>query len=192
MTTNVQRSDVLVIGGGLVGAVAARALSHAGLSVTVIDGEDPKTVTQAGFDGRASAIAAASKRLLRALDIWPHLAAQAALAAVAADANIQFVAPNRVETLERDRSGVRAVLSDGSEVVASLAIAADGRGSGVRKDAGIRVTGWRYPQEAIVCTVEHEHPHAFVVERHGGEARLPVFHRLDGACGTCPHHGQLG
>ena len=72
----VQRSDVLVIGGGLVGAVAARALSHAGLSVTVIDGEDPKTATKAGFDGRASAIAAASERLLSALDIWPHLVDQ--------------------------------------------------------------------------------------------------------------------
>ena len=42
----------------------------------MIDGEDPKTATQAGFDGRASAIAAASERLLSALDIWPHLVDQ--------------------------------------------------------------------------------------------------------------------
>ena len=219
MAKNVQRSDVLVIGGGLVGAVTARALSHSGLSVIVIDGEDPKTATQAGFDGRASAIAAASERLLSALDIWPHLVDQvspildirvadgasplylhydhedvgagplgylaenrhirlAALAAVAADSNIQFMAPNRVETLTRDHSGVSATLSDGTEVQASLAIAADGRGSGVRKDAGIRVTGWRYPQEAIVCTVEHELPHAFIAHEHflpaGPFAILPL------------------
>ena len=73
MAKNVQRSDVLVIGGGLVGAVTARALSHSGLSVIVIDGEDPKTATQAGFDGRATPLAAASQPFQSALDRCPHV-----------------------------------------------------------------------------------------------------------------------
>ena len=66
-------ADILIVGGGLVGGVAARALGDAGFSVAVIDGEDPSTATAAGFDGRASAIAAASERLLSAIGIWPHL-----------------------------------------------------------------------------------------------------------------------
>ena len=53
-----------------------------------------------------------------------------------------------------------------------------GAARGVRKDAGIRVTGWRYPQEAIVCTVEHELPHAFIAHEHflpaGPFAILPL------------------
>ena len=76
MANNVQRSDVLVIGGGLVGAVPRAPCRMRDFRHVVIDGEDPKTATQAGFDGRASAIAAASERLLSALDIWPHLVDQ--------------------------------------------------------------------------------------------------------------------
>ena len=64
----------LIVGGGLVGAVAARALSNSGLSVIVVDGQDPVTCDpRPAFDGRASAVAAASKRLLTAIDIWPYL-----------------------------------------------------------------------------------------------------------------------
>lgn len=216
-------ADILIVGGGLVGGVAACALGDAGFSVAVVDGEDPKTATAAGFDGRASAIAAASERLLDAIGIWPHLAPdvcpildirvadgqspmflhydhddvglgplgylaenrhirRAILASLAGDLSgtgqIDFRAPMRVNDLARSATGVTAILSDGSEITASLAIAADGRGSRIREAAGINTTSWRYSQEAIVCTVEHEFPHANVAHEHflpaGPFAILPL------------------
>lgn len=218
-----RNADILIIGGGLVGAIAARALGGAGFSVAVVDGEDPKTATAAGFDGRASAIAAASERLLSSIGVWQHLsanvcpildirvadgqspmflhydhddvglgplgylaenrhirrAALASLADVLADnGQIDFRAPMRVNDLQRDGTGVTATLSDSSEISALLAIAADGRGSRIREAAGINTTSWRYPQEAIVCTVEHEFPHANVAHEHflpaGPFAILPL------------------
>jgi len=71
-------ADVLVIGGGLVGATLAAAFGQAGMEVCVVDTADPRAGLDAGFDGRASAIAQATQRVLDGLDIWPALAAEAA------------------------------------------------------------------------------------------------------------------
>ena len=65
----------------------------------------------------------------------------------------------RVESLDREGQFARAFLSDGTTLVAQLAIATDGRGSPTRKAANINVRQWRYPQTGIVCTVQHQHPH---------------------------------
>jgi 2-octaprenyl-6-methoxyphenol hydroxylase len=75
---NETSTDVLVIGGGLVGGPLACALATSGVSVTVIDSEDPATALRDGFDGRTSAIALAGKRLLAAVGLWPEIAPQAA------------------------------------------------------------------------------------------------------------------
>ena len=72
-----ERADVLIAGGGLVGATAALALAQAGLETVVVDAVDPGTATAPAFDGRVSAIAFASCRMLEALDLWPALADQA-------------------------------------------------------------------------------------------------------------------
>ncbi len=70
-------TDVAVVGGGLAGATMALAAAQAGLSVIVVDSIDPKTATDAAFDGRVSAIAFASCRMFEALGIWPALAQDA-------------------------------------------------------------------------------------------------------------------
>lgn len=67
-------ADVLIVGGGLVGAALSMALARGGLEVTVIDRIDQRGQLDAGFDGRASAIAQASKRMLDQLGVWPCLA----------------------------------------------------------------------------------------------------------------------
>lgn len=72
---------------------------------------------------------------------------------------LRLLAPVELETLDRSRHRVEAVLSDGRRLRAGLAIAADGRFSQTRKDAGISVTSFRYRQTAIVCTVRHERAH---------------------------------
>ena len=60
-------SDVIILGGGLVGATLAVALDTHGLSSIVIDPADPAVTLAAGFDGRASAVASASGRMLDAI-----------------------------------------------------------------------------------------------------------------------------
>lgn len=72
----VYESDVLVAGGGLVGMPLALALARGGLSVTLVDTLPPARVTDAAFDGRVSAVAFASCRMLRELGVLAHLSGQ--------------------------------------------------------------------------------------------------------------------
>lgn len=66
-------SDVAIVGGGLNGPALALALAGAGISVTLIDAERPGARGEAGFDGRAYALAAASQRLLAAVGVWDRV-----------------------------------------------------------------------------------------------------------------------
>ena len=68
------RADVLILGGGLVGSALAVALDAHGLSSIVIDPADPGTITAANFDGRASAIASAPMRMFEAIGVSDRLA----------------------------------------------------------------------------------------------------------------------
>lgn len=72
------RADVLIIGGGLVGGALACALGQVGMPVAVVDSAPPETVLKAGFDGRASAVAFSSQRLLEAIGVWARVAGEAA------------------------------------------------------------------------------------------------------------------
>ncbi|CAM0877842.1 unnamed protein product [Alopecurus aequalis] len=50
---------------------------------------------------------------------------------------------------------VKLDLSDGQTLYSKLVVGADGSKSNVRQTAGIKTSGWNYPQSAIICTVEH-------------------------------------
>lgn len=66
--------DISIVGGGLAGPALALALADAGFRICVID-RLPNTVRQdAGFDGRAYALALSSVRLLKGIGIWPMVA----------------------------------------------------------------------------------------------------------------------
>ena len=69
--------DIIIAGGGLNGPALALALAQAGLSVAVIDARPLRDRAQQGFDGRAYALALASRRLLTALGLWGGLADKA-------------------------------------------------------------------------------------------------------------------
>lgn len=71
-----EKSDVIILGGGLVGLTLAVALDAHGLSATVIDPADPAATLAAGFDGRASAVASASWRMLETIGVGERLAHQ--------------------------------------------------------------------------------------------------------------------
>ncbi len=70
-------TDILIVGGGLNGPALALALAQAGHHVTVIDATPETTRKDAGFDGRAYALALASQRLLAAIGVWQRIAAHA-------------------------------------------------------------------------------------------------------------------
>ncbi|MBF0248219.1 MAG: UbiH/UbiF/VisC/COQ6 family ubiquinone biosynthesis hydroxylase, partial [Alphaproteobacteria bacterium] len=62
--------DVLISGGGLAGGTLSLALAQAGFRVATVDLENMATWTDQGFDGRASAIALSSQRVLAGVGIW--------------------------------------------------------------------------------------------------------------------------
>lgn len=191
-------ADVLILGGGLVGATLALALDKHGLSTVVVDPADPGVTLAAGFDGRASAVASASHRMLDAIGVAERLAGQGceirqirvsdglepgaldfipdaddgalgtmyenrairvALAQALAESTVDFRPLTRATAVERSASGVRAVLSDGTSVTASLLVAAEGRNSPSRQAAGIATANWRYDHAAIIGAFHHERSH---------------------------------
>jgi 2-octaprenyl-6-methoxyphenol hydroxylase len=68
------RADVIIFGGGLVGLALATALDSSGLSAIVVDPADPSPRTDAGFDGRTSAVSSSSMRMLETIGVSGHLA----------------------------------------------------------------------------------------------------------------------
>jgi len=73
---------------------------------------------------------------------------------------------------------VNITLSDGSNLEASVLVAADGARSRLRERAGIATHGWEYDQSGIVVTVGHERDHQGRAEEHflpsGPFAILPL------------------
>lgn len=55
-------------------------------------------------------------------------------------------------------------LDDGETLTARLVIAADGKQSSLRGEAGLRTSKWSYPQTGIVATIGHERPHRGVAQ----------------------------
>src|SRR5580658_7101479 len=71
------RVELIVAGGGLAGTMLAVACADAGIEVALVDREDPATLLGEAFDGRTTAVAFGSKRVLDAIGVWPLVAAQA-------------------------------------------------------------------------------------------------------------------
>lgn len=67
------RTDVIIFGGGLVGLSLASALDSSGLSAIVVDPADPAPRGEAFFDGRTSAVSSSSMRMLETIGVADHL-----------------------------------------------------------------------------------------------------------------------
>jgi 2-octaprenyl-6-methoxyphenol hydroxylase len=65
-------TDIIIVGGGLIGSALAIALSSIGFDVTVIDRQSNKLTKSQNFDGRAYALSHASIRMLKVLGIWNY------------------------------------------------------------------------------------------------------------------------
>ena len=71
------RFDVIIIGGGMVGATLARALAPTRLRIALIEPQPPQAVhADTLFDLRVSAITRASQRIFEALDVWQGMVAR--------------------------------------------------------------------------------------------------------------------
>jgi len=68
------QTDILILGGGLVGLTLALALDAYGIASIVVDPADPMAQLAKSFDGRASAIASASWKMLEAIGVAEQLA----------------------------------------------------------------------------------------------------------------------
>jgi 2-octaprenyl-6-methoxyphenol hydroxylase len=70
--------DVVIVGGGMVGASLAVALGDTGLKVMLIESIPPGTGSyQPSFDDRTTALGNASRRIFEALGVWPSMAPHA-------------------------------------------------------------------------------------------------------------------
>ncbi len=221
-----QTADILIVGGGLVGQTLALALAAQDFSVIVIERADPQAHLAPAFDGRASAIASSTGRMLRVLglaDLFEregcairairvtdglsplhlHFDSEEATPAeplgtmlenralrtallerVRAQPNIALVAPAEIVSVVRDSVSARITLADGRLFSAPVIIAADGRRSALREQAGIRIAQWRYDAAAIVTMLSHELPHDHVASElfypAGPFAQLPMRDLADG------------
>ena len=69
--------DLTVIGAGLSGSVLALAAGHGALRTALVDRARLDSMTEAGFDGRTTAVTSTSQRLFEALGVWSELAPHA-------------------------------------------------------------------------------------------------------------------
>jgi 2-octaprenyl-6-methoxyphenol hydroxylase len=192
--------DIIVIGAALNGLAAALALAgnhvKRPLDMVVVDVKDPRAFSSNAFDGRASAITAAARRMFESLGIWQEVSqhAQAMGEIIVTDSAIPGGArPVLLQFGAEDMKGgpsshmienrflYGAMLAEAEkspQLRASLIVAADGRNSPAREAAGIKLIGWPYDQMGLVATVEHELAHNGRAEEHftpsGPFAILPL------------------
>lgn len=195
------RTEVAIVGAGLVGGTLAVALARHGVDVVALDRLTPSAMVAPTFDGRASAVALSGMRFWRAIGLWDHVAganepireirvsdadaplflhydhaelgddplgfmAENRILRAAIGAEIarmktppRVLAPTDVTHMSQGIDDVTLALTDGRMVSAALVVSAEGRESKLRTLAGIGVTGWTYPQVAIVATIGHARPH---------------------------------
>jgi 2-octaprenyl-6-methoxyphenol hydroxylase len=93
---------------------------------------------------------------------------------------------SRAEVTERERGefGVSARLADGTTLEAALMVAAEGRNSPTRAEAGITVAKWDYRHRAIIVGLTHEKPHENIAWEifypAGPFALLPLLDSAEG------------
>lgn len=104
--------------------------------------------------------------------------------AAAKEPLINWVAKAHVTERQRSEYGVAAVLADGQKLKGRLMIAAEGRQSPTRDQAGIAIAKWDYHHRAIIAGLTHEKPHGNVAWEifypAGPFALLPLNDDADG------------
>ena len=71
------RYDMIIVGGGMVGASLAIALARSGLKLALIEAFTPGADSQPSYDDRAIALAYGTRRIFEATGVWPTLVERA-------------------------------------------------------------------------------------------------------------------
>ncbi|MFC5345783.1 UbiH/UbiF/VisC/COQ6 family ubiquinone biosynthesis hydroxylase [Brevundimonas staleyi] len=223
--------DIIVAGAGMAGATFALAAAKGGLKVALVDPQPFSAQLAPTFDGRSTAIAWSTFRMLDALGVGtamrphacrmdrilvtdgtrPGAASKAAspaflrfdadeigdanggeplgymvenrrirvaLAEAVEASDIAVFAPGAVVGVEQTPAAARVSLADGSVLSAPVVVGAEGRGSKVRKAAGMGTVGWGYGQSGVVATVRLGRDHGNVAHEYflpnGPFAILPL------------------
>lgn len=69
--------DLIIIGGGMVGASLARALAGTRLTIAVVEAAPLEAARQPSYDDRAIALAYGTRLILEGIGVWPELAPEA-------------------------------------------------------------------------------------------------------------------
>ena len=72
-----EQYDIVIVGGGMVGASLAGALSGRGLRIAMIEAVQSAVRSEAGYDDRAIALAYGTKKIFTGLQLWDQLAPEA-------------------------------------------------------------------------------------------------------------------
>jgi 2-octaprenyl-6-methoxyphenol hydroxylase len=112
--------------------------------------------------------------------ILPNPTLGAALAAaISTRPSIRWERGAEVLRAEAGDAVTSLVLADGRQIAAALVIAADGRASRLREQAGIKMIGHDHSQIGIVTTIQHSEPHGGRAIQHflpgGPFAVLPLI-----------------
>ncbi len=226
-----ERYDIVIAGSGLTGAAFGLAAAQGGLKVVMVDPQPFSDQLAPTFDGRSTAVAFSTFRMLDALGLGetlrPHACRmdhilvtdgrrpgaasrsaspaflrfdadeiggrtggeplgymvenrriRAALAEAVTRAGIAVRAPASVASVATDAGKATVTLADGSTLIAPLVVGAEGRGSTVRRAAGIEAVGWGYGQSGVVATVRLGRDHGNVAHEYflpsGPFAILPL------------------
>lgn len=171
-------ADVLIAGGGLIGASLAIALSGLPLRVALVERVPFAADAQPSFDSRSVALSRSSRRILGALGVWEPVAEQA-------------TPIRRVHVSERGRFGT-AVIDADEEGVEALGYVVEARALGavlwrtVESRPGLRVL---CPAGAASPLV-HDDDVSVRIEGDGGTLRTRLLVVADGA--GSPLRASLG
>jgi 2-octaprenyl-6-methoxyphenol hydroxylase len=155
--------DIAIVGGGLVGASLALALTGLGLSITLIEAVLPEDETQPSFDTRTTALSNGSRRVFEGLGVWDEIAREA-------------TAIRKIHISERGRFG-SAVIDAAEEGIPAMGFVVEnrviGRALWRRLRHASELTVWA-PAEVASATVEDTHSRIVLTDGRVVRARLAV------------------
>jgi 2-octaprenyl-6-methoxyphenol hydroxylase len=138
------RADIVVVGGGPVGAAFALALHASGIAVTVLESRERETIVA---DARPLALSHGSRLIFERLGVWDALAPATAITRIHVSQRGGF---GRVEiTAENEQVPALGYVIDYARLNATLSQAMAVRGVSV--EYGASVTAVRVQQPAVEC-----------------------------------------